>query len=142
IFGFLGSGDRRALGPSSAEFRGLEIVIRLDDLAQAILQRAIAAVRVRMVAFHEFLEARFDLSCGRIDLQPERIERLALRVADGARFRRGPLDARAGASAEFAQYLEWIARPIRMKAVCPAVKTHPPCRSMPGHGVLLVARDR
>ena len=91
-------------------FADFEIIVRLDDLAQAILQRAVAAIGVGMVALHQFLEARLDLGRGRVDLQPERVERLALGIANRAGFRRGPLGARPRPAPEFAQHLERIAR--------------------------------
>src|ERR1044072_1298155 len=72
----------------SAELRRLEIIVRLDDLDEAVLGRAVSAVRIRMMALHQFLEARLDLDRGRIDLEPERIERLAFGVVHRARFLR------------------------------------------------------
>jgi hypothetical protein len=45
----------------STQARLLEIVIRLDDVAQLVLGGAVTAIGVRMMAFDELLEARFDL---------------------------------------------------------------------------------
>src|SRR3954451_25076006 len=45
---------------SSAEFRRLKVVVGLDDLAQAVFQRAITAVGVRMMALLQYLEPHLD----------------------------------------------------------------------------------
>src|SRR5215813_3489938 len=63
---------------------GLQIIIRLDDLAQLILGGAVAAVGVGMMALHQLLEARLDLAALGVGLEPERMQRLALGVAHGA----------------------------------------------------------
>src|SRR5512133_2067634 len=68
---------------SSAEADRLEIRIGLDDLAQPIFGRAIAAVGVRMVAFDQRLELPLDLLRRGIRLEAERVERLALGIAHG-----------------------------------------------------------
>src|SRR5213593_3538351 len=99
-------------GPASAEFRRFEIVVGLNDFTQPILQRAIAAVRVRMMALYQFLEARLDLGGRRVDFESEGIERLALGIAHHARFRCGPLGAWPSARAELAQDVERIMRPL------------------------------
>src|SRR5437588_681648 len=126
---------------SSAEFRRLELIVRLDDLAQAIFQRAVAAIGVRVVALHEFLEPRLDLARGRIDLQSQRIERLALGVAHRARLRRRTLHSRTRPSSELTHHLERIVRAVRVEPVYPAIEAHLPSRAMAGDGILLIPRD-
>src|ERR1041384_4744440 len=94
--------DSAALGaplPASAEFRRLQIIIGLDDRHEPILGRAIAAVGVGMVPLHQLLEACLDLGGFGINLQAQRIERLALGVAHLPRLLRGLLPRGATASA-------------------------------------------
>src|SRR4029077_11799143 len=67
---------------------------------------------------------------------------LALGIANSSRLRCWPLDAGARTGAQFAQHLERIARSIRVEPVGAAIEAHPPGRSVAGHGILLVARDR
>ena len=67
---------------------------------QPVLGRAVAAIGVGVVALHQFLEARLDLRRRGVDLEPERVERLALGIADRARLRRAPARSRAQALAE------------------------------------------
>src|ERR1700704_23543 len=92
-----------------------------------------------MMALHQLLEARLDVGPLGVDLQAERVERLALGVAHGAPLglRPGLLLARAGA--ELAKHLERIvgrlipverlARPRLVWAPVP----HPP--PLPGRPV-------
>src|SRR5215467_7921975 len=96
----LGSAQRALC---SAETDGLEIRISLDDLAQPIFGRTIAAVGVGMMALHQRLELPLDLLCRGIRVEAERIERLALGIAHGTGFRHAPLRAPppAAPSAEF-----------------------------------------
>src|SRR5947209_19060461 len=101
----------------SAEFRRLEIIIRLDDLAQTVFQRAIATIGVRVMAFHQLLEARLDLGRRRVNLQPECVERLSLGVPYCPGLRRRPLDTGARAGSELAQHLERIAGAMPMEPV-------------------------
>ena len=83
---------------------------------QAVLSGAVAAIGVGMMALHQLLEARLDLGGGRVDLEPERVERLALGIADRARLRRRPARrARARAGAELAQHVERIGRALRAR---------------------------
>src|ERR1043165_1766945 len=114
---------------ASAELRRLQVIVGLDDLAQAILARAVAAVRVGMVALHQLLEARLDPGRLGVGLEPERVERLALRVAHRARFYHRPFDARARTGPELTQHLEWIVGAAAIKAVGAAVAAPAPGRT-------------
>ena len=83
-----GEDPRRPQG-KSAEAGGLQIVIGLDDFTQLVFGAAVAAIGVGMMALHQFLEARLDVGAARVLLEPQRMERLALGIADGAPFRIG-----------------------------------------------------
>src|SRR5262249_20896585 len=77
----------------------------------------------------------------RIDLEPERVEGLALGIVDRARFRLGALGARASAT-ELAHHVEWIDRNLAaLEPVGRTVDAHFPGRAVAGDGILLVARD-
>ncbi len=126
----------------------LEVVVGLDDFAQLVLGRAVAAVRIRMMALHQRLEPCLHILGRRVGIEPERVERLALGVAHAARLR--PLGTAARAATEVAKYAERIdgvgefrleARRMRACGRPPAVHAHLPGRTMPDHRVLLIARD-
>src|SRR5208337_1734229 len=51
---------------ASDQLVGAKIVIGLNDLAQFILRRPVAAIRVRMVAFDQVLVAGLDPGLGRV----------------------------------------------------------------------------
>src|SRR5690349_6305127 len=69
-----GMTDCEAVG--SAISGGLQIIVRLDDLAQLVLGAAVAAVGVGMVEHHQLLEARLDLAALGVGLEAERMQRL------------------------------------------------------------------
>src|SRR5262245_19946054 len=100
-----------------AKTRRLQIFIRLDDLAQPIFGRAIAAIGVRMMALHQHLEAQLDLGGGCSRVEPKRIERPALGVSDDAAL--APAQALAfGAGtvrAKMAEQIERIVNIIEMR---------------------------
>src|SRR6185312_9000842 len=77
---------RQRTAARSDETDRLQIIIRLDDLDQAVLGRAVAAIGVGVVTLDQLLEARLDLHLAGAGLEAERVERLALGVAHRARF--------------------------------------------------------
>src|SRR4051812_34938354 len=81
LFSRLPRGEK-AVSRGSAKACGFQIVIGLNDLAQPVLGGAIAAIRIGMVALHQGLETRLDLGAGSAELEAERVERLALGIAD------------------------------------------------------------
>src|SRR5258705_4070703 len=88
----------------SAEADRLQIIVCLDDFDEAILGRAVAAIGVRMMPLHEFMEARLDFEPCCTEFQTERIEGLALGIADGTAFRLpGGSRIRASMPAQFAE---------------------------------------
>src|SRR5579863_815882 len=89
-----------------AAYHGLEIIIRLDDLDQAILGGAVAAVGVGVVLFDQRLVSGLDVLERRADAEPHHLQRLAFGVEDLARFDLG-LGARAGARPPTAAAVEF-----------------------------------
>src|SRR5688572_22748942 len=67
----------------SNETRLFEVIIGLYDLAQLVFGAAVPAVRVGVVALHEFLETSFDLRSHRSFRKIQRLERLALERLEG-----------------------------------------------------------
>src|SRR5262245_11205683 len=63
---------------ASAEAGRLQVIVGLDDLAQAILAGAVAAIGVGMMPLHQELEARLDVGLLRVGIETERVQRLAL----------------------------------------------------------------
>src|ERR1700731_2679287 len=63
-----------------AAYHRLEIIIRLDDLDQAILGGAVAAIGVGMVLLHQRLVFRLDGLERRVGTEPHHLQRLALGV--------------------------------------------------------------
>ena len=53
--------------------------------------RAVAAIGVGMMALHQRLEPGLDLGRGGVGFKPERVERLALGIADDAGFAAAPV---------------------------------------------------
>jgi hypothetical protein len=49
----------------STQTHRLQVIVSADDLLQEIFARPIAAIGIGVVAFDEFLVARFDLGAGR-----------------------------------------------------------------------------
>ena len=66
----------RAPTLQSDELIGAQKIVGLDDLAQSVFRRTIAPVRVRMMAFDQFLVSRLDLRWGRVAAKFERQQRL------------------------------------------------------------------
>src|ERR1700734_3743912 len=62
----------RAPTLQSDELIGAQEIVGLDDLAQSFFRRTIAPVRVRMMAFDQFLISRFDFRWGRVATKFER----------------------------------------------------------------------
>src|SRR5215471_2416486 len=101
-----------------------------------------------MVTFHQRLETGLDLLDRRRSLQAERIERLALGIADRTGLRLvGPS---AGGAAELSEHAERIgpaakfgmeASRIGARRRPPAVHAHLPGRAMSDHGVALILGD-
>src|SRR6202007_929059 len=71
----------------------LQIIIRLDDLDQAIFGRAVAAIGVGMVLLDQRLVLRLDLFQSRAGGKPHYLQRLALGVHHLARLGLGLLGA-------------------------------------------------
>src|ERR1700690_2922711 len=126
----------------SAEAGRFQVVVRLNDLDQPILGRAIAAIGVGMKLLHQFLEAHLHLVRGGADVEPEPIERLAFGVAD----RRGGLRARLLLAAQaFAEQAERIAAAADAAKIRPRMRlagSHLPGRAVAGNGVLLIGHHR
>src|SRR5438105_12055498 len=104
--------DRKPTLPEADRF---EIIIGLDDFAQPVLGRAVAAIGVGVVTLDQGLEAGLDLLDAGVGLEPERIERLALGIADDAGLALAqPLTVRpcAGLATELAQQIERIFGPV------------------------------
>ena len=78
-----------------AETDRFEIIVGLDDFDQPVFGRAVAAIAVRMVPLYEVMKLGLDLDARGPDVEPERIERLALGVADSAAFGLGARLARS-----------------------------------------------
>src|SRR5262245_33604275 len=77
----------RSHRPASAVTHRFQVVIGLNDLTELVLRRPVAAVHIRMVALHQVLELVFHLGGGGIGIKTKHVERLALRVMDGALLR-------------------------------------------------------
>src|SRR5207247_6573816 len=86
---YLAETPRRGESARSAPAYGLQVIVGLDDLPQPALVGTIAAVGVGMMALHQELEPRLDLGRAGAALEPERVERLALGVANETALRRG-----------------------------------------------------
>src|SRR5262245_53843042 len=105
-----------------------------------------------MMTLHQFLESSLDVAADGAVLQPERVERLAFGVAQGAPFRLGARLCRAEArTTKLPQNVERICRAealikqsadLSLGAALAADHPHPPSRKMSGQRVLLKARDR
>src|SRR5262245_13353685 len=140
----------RSGAAASAEADRLEIIVGLDDLPQALLGGAIAAIGVGVVALHQRLEPRLDLLRGGIRIEAQRVERLALGVARHAVLGWPPRRARAGSFAELVEHPERIvgvgkfrteAGGMGARRRSAAIHTYLPGRTMPDDRLLLVASD-
>src|SRR5690606_32736478 len=107
--GKAGAGLRWA-GPTqlSGEPGRFEIVVGLDDFDQPVLCRPVAAVAVRMVALYEVVKLGLDLNARGADLQSQRVEGLALGIADGAALGCGVRLGGRAAPGEFAIHAQRI----------------------------------
>src|SRR5215207_8684574 len=134
---------------ASAEARALQRVVGLDDVAQALLEGAVAAMGVRVEALHQSLVLRLDR--GRVGglVEPERVERPLYDAAVAPLRRLGGLSLRLG-EALCVKYPERIEispvprGPARLVAVllgC-AVHAHREGRAVADDGVLLIGLDR
>src|ERR1043166_741819 len=142
----LAESPRGAHPPSaSAKADGFQVVVRLDDLAQPVLAAPVAAVGIGVMPLHQQLEPSLDVGSLGVTFQPQRIERLALRVADRPvlawLFRAWGCPA-----AELREHAERIGGPIERgepSGTCTrltgllAVLAQLPGRPMAGHGILL-----
>src|SRR6185437_14827313 len=132
---------------------GLQIIIRLDDLDQAILGGAVAAIGVGMVLLHQRLVSGLDVDERRIGAQSHHLQRLALGVEHLARFNLG-LGAGTGArppaaaAVEFAEHVERIGGTLEfglgaaLALLGTGICAHFPGRTVAGQRVFLVACDR
>src|SRR6202040_3644313 len=68
----------------SAPAYGLQVIVGLDDLPQAVLAGPIAAVGVGMMAFHQNIDPRLDIRSRPRPFQPEHVERLPFGIAHHA----------------------------------------------------------
>src|SRR5580700_8695362 len=127
---------------------GFQIVVRLDDLTQAVLVRSVAAVGVGVMALHQDLELGLDVGRAGVGFKSEGIEGLALGVAHRPAFRGGPLAlGPPRPRAQVAEHPERIGRaalaePARVAVRLAAVHPHLPGGAMAGDGLLLILGDR
>src|SRR6185437_13487033 len=137
---------------SACAHHGLQIIVRLDDLDQAVFGRTVAAIGVGMVLLDQSLVLVLDVFQGRVRTEPHHLQRLALGIEDlsGLGFGRG-VGTRAEACAaatELGEHAEGIGGTIEFGSRCTlafpraAVGAHLPGWTMAGHCVLLVTRDR
>src|SRR5262249_60934757 len=68
-----------ARGLARAHHR-LQIIVGLDDLDQAILGRAVAAIGVRVMLLHQRLVLHLDVFQRRLGAEPHHLQRLALGI--------------------------------------------------------------
>src|ERR1700682_278423 len=134
-----------------AAHHGLEIIIRLDDLDQAILGGAVAAIGVGMVLLHQRLVFCLHGFQRRVGPEPHHLQRLALGVHHfpGLRLGLAGRAARtrppAATAVELAEHAERIGSTFQIAlgawlALLAAVGAHLPGRTMAGQRILLVAR--
>src|ERR1700726_1159828 len=133
---------------------GLQIIICLDDLDQAIFGGTVAAIGVGMVLLHQRLVLHLGGLERRIRAEPHHLQRLALGVeyfsgfdlglAGGSARTRPP----AAAPIEFAEHAERVGGSFQvglgaaLALLGAGVGAHLPGRTMAGQRILLVARDR
>ena len=144
-------GDDAGSAALRAAHDGLEVIIRLDDLDQAILGGAVAAIGVGMVLLHQRLVLRLDVLQRRFGGRaPSPAAPCARRSSPcGSR----PWPRRPGPGRQRPRplssenMLNGSEAPSRSSAACLAllaagVGAHLPGRTMAGQRILLVARDR
>ncbi len=133
----------------SAEARGLQVIIGLDDLPQLVLRAAVAAIGVGMMPFHQTLN--LDLISARLasasSPSTSSARRCALRIlrpsARGAhdRCRSAAASPNRPNGSSAAQPAAADNRTRRPRAAA-AERAHFPGRTVAGDVVLLVLRDR
>jgi hypothetical protein len=134
-----------------AAHHGLQIIIGLDDLDQAVFGGTVAAIGVGMMLLHQRLVFRLDGFERGIGTEPHHLERLALGVEYFPGFDLG-LGARTGppaaAAIEFAKHAEGIGGAFEiglgtaLALFGAGIGAHLPGRTMTGQRVLLVPRNR
>ncbi len=95
----------------SAEARGLQVIIGLDDLPKRVLGTAVAAIGVGMMAFYQCLEPGLDIGPFGVGFKAERIEGAALRIENLAALGRGPRMAGSGGAGLAEQRERVLGRP-------------------------------
>src|SRR5215207_9531541 len=133
---------------ASAEARALQRVVGLDDVAQALLEGAVAAMGVRMEALHEGLVLGFDGSGVGALVEAERLERPLHDAAVAPLRRLGTLALRLGEALrvkdpERVEIGPVALRPVRRVPVLlrRAVHAHREGRPVADDGVLLKGLD-
>src|SRR5262249_52400138 len=137
---------------SLAEAHRLEILVGLNDLPQPLFRRAVAAIGIRVVAFHQHLEPQLDIGRGRAGVEPEGIERTPLGVADdtGLTLAQAVAAGTVRGRAKVPKQVERVVgalqirlEPCRIGAAgrAAAVHAHFPGGTMADHRLLLVAGD-
>src|SRR3954469_13668002 len=145
---FSHKGRREDSGAASGlAHHGLQIIMRLDDLDQAILSGAVAAVGVGVVLLHQRLVLGLDVGERGLGAEAHHLERLALGVHDLARLGLGRglrAGAPAGAAVELLEHAERIEGAVYLgfrAFLDAAIGAHLPGRTMTGQRILLIARD-
>src|SRR5581483_7918031 len=107
----------------SAKANGFQVLISLNDLAQLVFRRAVAAVGIGMMPFHQRLEPDLDIVARGLGLKAQRVQRLALGIAHAARLARAAAVALGPPAAELAKQAERVVgvaqprmQPRRMRA--------------------------
>src|SRR5580692_1202776 len=130
----------------SAEARGLQVIIGLDDLPKRVLGAAVAAIGVGMMPFYQHLEPSLDIGPLGVGFKAEDVEGAALRIENLATLRRRP--RMAGLAAGLAEHGERVGRfpfgGAKTAAGAPgggalaADRAHFPGRTVAGDGFLLI----
>src|SRR5262249_20298541 len=129
----------------------LQIIIRLDDLDQPILGRAVAAVCVGMMLLYQRLVFQLDFLKRRVGTEPHHLQGFPLCVEDFSRFSlrlSAGTGAPAAAAVELAEQAERIGGTVEIGGggvlafAASAVGPHAPSGAMAGQRILLIARDR
>src|SRR6202044_2875567 len=134
----------------SAEARGLEVIIGLDDLPKRVFGTAVAAIGVGMMALYQHLEPSLDIGSFCVGFKAEHVEGAALGMENLAPPRRRP--RMAGPAAGLAQHGERVggfplggakaAAGAPGRRALAADRAHFPGRTVAGDGLLLILRDR
>lgn len=123
---------------------GLQVMVGLDDLDQALLRRAVAAIGIGVVPLDHRPVPRLDISERRIDIQAHHLQRFPLGIEKLARLRPG---LRAGASLQLSEHAKSIAVVLGMGRAAGHLAGADgladfPSWTMARQRVILVARDR